>query len=295
MADVTHNNLAEALSAAQAEYPDVPKNRTATVKGKNKQTGEFYEYTYKYADFADVLKAVRPVLAKHGLCFYQPIRRKEVKLQLTTTIKHVSGELIESDGLPIPEIMAPQELGSLLSYWRRYDGCALLGIQPDEDDDARRAALADSKGKGDRFAKQDAKIEKQGNDNRISERDVRAFWSAVNSSGKKPQEIKVWLKEKRYGSIEEIPKEQAPDAIKWALSGGTVVPKDLVGVMQQSVDLARGAAMKRLFGVAGEYHISEADVKQASYERFKVDSMTKLSTQQLDDMTEWVKEVAAQV
>lgn len=287
-----HQNLAEALAAAQAEFPDIPKNRTATVKGSSK-SGTAYEYTYSYADFADVLKVVRPVLAKHGLAFYQPIRRKEVKAYLTSVLKHVSGESIESDGLPIAEIMNPQELGSQLSYWRRYDGCSLLGIQPDEDEDGRRAALGTSKAtKGDRFAKQDEKMEKQAQENKISARDIRGFWSAVSSSGKTMQEVKQWLKDHRYNSVEEITKEGSEEAIKWAVSGGTVAPKDMAGVLAKSIDLRRDAAMKTLFAVAGEFHIPVEDVKTASYERYKVDSMTKLTTAQLSEMAEWVKGVA---
>lgn len=284
---VKHANLSEALSAAQAEFGEIPKERTATVKGRNK-TGSDYEYTYKYADFADVLKVIRPVLSKHGLSFSQPIRRKEIKAYLVTILTHGT-EFIESDGLPIPEMMAPQELGSLLTYWRRYDFCSLVGVQPDEDEDGRRAAMGSSKG-----SRQQAKIETQGQEGKAGERDVRAFWSAVNSSGKKPTEIKAWLKDNRYGSVEEIPKEQMPVAIKWAASGGTVVPANLVDVMKQSVDgVARDKAMRGLFALAKGHDIPEADLRQAAHEKYSVDSMTKLSVAQIEAMAEWVKEVAS--
>ena len=287
-----HKNIAEAMAAAQADFPDIPKTKTATVRGKTKG-GEPYSYEYAYADFADVLKVVRPILSKHGLSINQPIRRKELKLHLTTVIRHVSGETIESDGLPIPEIMDPQQLGSLLTYWKRYDGCALLGIQPEADDDARHAMASSGRSK---FEKQERKMENQAAQNRISDRDIRAFWAAVNASGKKPAEIKAWLKDQRLGSIEEMPADMADKAIKWAMNEGTRVPKDIVSVLQKSAEgAAREKAMKSLFGTAAKYHIPESDVKTCAYEKYQVNSMTSLSEAQIGEMEEWVKEVAAAV
>lgn len=289
-----HDNLSDALAAAQSEFPDVPKTRTATVRGKTK-SGSDYEYTYQYADFADVLKAVRPVLAKHGLSFSQPLRRKDgLKLHLTSVLKFGKEETIESDGLPLPEIMEPQQMGSLLSYWRRYDGCSLLGIQPDEDDDARRAMLSNSKGAKDRFQKQEERMDKQAESNRISAKDVRAFWAAVSSSGKKPYEIKAWLKDKRLSSVEEMPADMATTAIKWATSEGTVAPKDLAGLMSKNIELvSQEKAMKLLFATAKEFHMPEEDVKQACYERFGVSSLSTLTAAQLKEGADWIKEVAA--
>lgn len=281
-----HATLGDALAAAQADFPDIPKERTATVKGRSK-SGTDYEYTYKYADFADVLKVIRPVLSKHGLSFSQPIRRKEIKSYLVTILKH-GAETLESDGLPIPEIMAPQELGSLLTYWRRYDFCSLIGVQPDEDEDGRRAAM----GNNSKASRQQSKIETQGQEGKAPERDIRAFWAAVSAAGKKPAEIKAWLKDQRYGSVEEIPKEQMAAAIRWAASEGTVVPKNLVEVMQQSADgVTREKAMRGLFAVAKGHDIPESDLRQVAFEKYQVDSMTKLTVGQIEEMTAWVMAV----
>jgi len=56
MTEITNaQTLAGALAAAQAEYPVVPKNRTAKVK--TKLGGD---YSYSYADLADILKLILP-------------------------------------------------------------------------------------------------------------------------------------------------------------------------------------------------------------------------------------------
>jgi hypothetical protein len=57
---------------------------------------------------------------------------------LVTTILHESGERI-SGNMKLPENTSPQELGSWITYLRRYSLCAMLGIAADEDDDAGSA------------------------------------------------------------------------------------------------------------------------------------------------------------
>ena len=126
--------LAAALARAQAEFTAVPKTKTAKIKTK---AGA--EYQYKFCDLEDVLKMALPVLAKNEIAFTQPLKRTEGRLAVTTRISHSSGEFQQSDGIVIPENLDPQAFGSCLSYWRRYDGCSMLGIAPDEDDDGKLA------------------------------------------------------------------------------------------------------------------------------------------------------------
>lgn len=124
-------NLSDALAAAQAEFTPVPKNKTAFVQTK---TGGSFKYSY--ADIADVLKMALPILGKNGLAFSQPIRRKDGKLYLVSRLSFGKDEVFESDGLEIAShVDDPQKFGLCLTYWRRYDGCSLLGIAPDEDTD----------------------------------------------------------------------------------------------------------------------------------------------------------------
>lgn len=128
-----------AVVEAQAEYTPVPKNKTAVVKGRSK-TGSEYEYEYKYADLADVLGMALPVLTRHGLGLLQPHVLIEGKLRVCTLLVHRSGQWLLSYGLALPENLLPQEFGSLLTYWRRYDGSSTLGIAADEDVDAQGIA-----------------------------------------------------------------------------------------------------------------------------------------------------------
>ncbi len=119
--------IALALAKAQSKFPSIPKNKTAKVVAK---TGRNYEY--KYADIADVLSAVRPVLSSLELSLTQTVVRTESGYDLITSLLHSSGQHIDSF-FPLPLGLHAQELGTLLTYYRRYFACALLGIAAEED------------------------------------------------------------------------------------------------------------------------------------------------------------------
>ncbi len=128
-------NLAAALAAFQAEMPTVTKNHKASVPTK---AGGSYSYTY--ADLADVSAAVTPLLAKHGLSFSCCPRPAERGYELVGRLLHSSGESIEGS-LPLNG-STPQELGSSLTYMRRYLLGAITGVVTDDDDDGRQATVA---------------------------------------------------------------------------------------------------------------------------------------------------------
>jgi hypothetical protein len=129
--------IAEAFAAAQAEYVPVQKKKTATVKGTSKN-GKDYDYTYQYADLADILEMAIPRLSKQGLAFSQPHCMVDGKLRVVSYLLHKSGEWMHSDGIEISELSPdPQQLGIESTYFRRYDGSSFLGIAPDEDTDGQ--------------------------------------------------------------------------------------------------------------------------------------------------------------
>lgn len=127
--------LAAALAAFQAEMPVVPKNKKATVPTKS---GGSYSYTY--ADLADVTAAAMPLLSKHGLAFSACPRMTSHGYELAGVLLHTSGEEREGS-LPLHG-NSPQELGSSLTYARRYLLGCMTGIVTDDDTDAAPAQEA---------------------------------------------------------------------------------------------------------------------------------------------------------
>ena len=127
--------LAKALAAFQAEMPTVTKNHTATVKSDKGS------YSYTYAGLADVSEAAMPLLAKHGLSFSTlPSGQTLVGMLL-----HESGESLTAS-LPINGA-TPQQIGSSLTYMRRYLLGCMTGVVTDDDDDGQQAQQAATKRK----------------------------------------------------------------------------------------------------------------------------------------------------
>ena len=130
----TGSALAVALAAFQAELPRVGKDNEAVVKSDKGS------YKYNFADLADVSHAVMPVLAKHGLSFSaKPTLNADGKFVLEYTLRHVSGES-DMGQFPLSSSGNPQQIGSLITYARRYTLSAVTGIVPDGDDDGQAAA-----------------------------------------------------------------------------------------------------------------------------------------------------------
>lgn len=127
--------LAAALAAAQAQFPAIVKDRVASIPTKSGST-----YRFKYADLADVLAAVRPVLAAHGLSVMQMIHRRF----LVTALLHTSGQRVVScaDLMELPSDW--KAYGAAATYLRRYSLSAMLGIAADDDADAPDTPRAES-------------------------------------------------------------------------------------------------------------------------------------------------------
>ena len=83
----------------------------------------------KYADLAAVIDAVRKPMAENGLGFTQTMYATDTALFLTTTLRHTSGQWISSE-YPLPMGAIPQQLGSALTYARRYSCPRLLASPP---------------------------------------------------------------------------------------------------------------------------------------------------------------------
>lgn len=138
------HDLALCLSKAQSEFLPISKSKTAEVVMKSGG-----KYTYSYADLADVIEATRPALTKHGLCLTHLMAQEPGRgYLLRTMLIHQSGQWIMSV-YQLPGGKTPQELGSEITYARRYSVSSMLGVAAEDDDDgARASAPRDPRGPG---------------------------------------------------------------------------------------------------------------------------------------------------
>jgi hypothetical protein len=124
------SKLAYALSQAQAEFLPVLKDKTAKAG----------TYSYDYADLADVIEAVKIPLSKNGLAHSARTLFRDGSFLLITELLHVSGESKEAEW-PLP-VGKPQDMGSAMTYGRRYTLQAVLGIAAEADDDGQAGGNA---------------------------------------------------------------------------------------------------------------------------------------------------------
>jgi hypothetical protein len=101
-----------------------------------------------YLSLDGLLEAVRPILKEHNLAVMQNIWAAGDGIACKTTLIHSTGSSISSDILIFPAAQkSPQQLGSLITYLKRYQISAFLGISSDEDDDGNVAQKPATKAK----------------------------------------------------------------------------------------------------------------------------------------------------
>lgn len=122
------DKIAFALAKFQGMVDAIPKNKTVS-------TGTF---KYTYADLASIWENIRHPLTANELAISQGFSYRDGKYFIDTMLLHSSGQWLKSS-LEIGSHEKIQQLGSEITYLRRYSLSAILGISTDEDDDAQAA------------------------------------------------------------------------------------------------------------------------------------------------------------
>jgi hypothetical protein len=111
-------NIYQKLHEAKLEIGKVAKN------AKNPH------FKNTYADLNALIEAVEPILLEKGLVLLQPIKEGKV-FTIITSIEDSNS--IESY-IDLPINLNPQQLGSAVTYFRRYTLQSLLSLQAVDDD-----------------------------------------------------------------------------------------------------------------------------------------------------------------
>lgn len=133
MQSETIGKLIEALAKAQADITSITKDREVSIQPR--EGGRAYKF--KYVTLDALIEHVRKPLTDNGLWFVQTFGMDD-GLFLETTLLHSSGEWM-SGRLPVPPAKSNQDLGSTITYLKRYSLAAMLGLSSEDDDDANTA------------------------------------------------------------------------------------------------------------------------------------------------------------
>lgn len=124
------NNLNKKFMRVLNEVPNFNTDETAQAGNR----------TYKYLNLATLLKNIKPIFEKHDIAFSQKITFDgpgEGRQILGTVETIIFDENEQQTVCSYPFIVTgdPQQVGSAITYARRYSLTTVLGIFPDKDDD----------------------------------------------------------------------------------------------------------------------------------------------------------------
>jgi hypothetical protein len=122
-----NTKITAALIKLQGDLKNVPMD----------STNPFFKNS-KYASLLSVRETIQKPLADAKLAVTQTYRMDGGQLLLDTTLRHESGETINSV-FPISGT-TPQQQGSATTYARRYSLLAMLNLVGDPDDDGNEAS-----------------------------------------------------------------------------------------------------------------------------------------------------------
>lgn len=168
--------IAKALAAAQGAMKNAPLNAVNP------------HFKNRYSDLAGVRDACVPVLAKHGIAVTQATVIDDSGFRLTTRLSHESGQWMEGS-YPLT-LAKPQEMGSQITYARRYCLASMSGIAADEDEDGQIATNT-----GGQF---------------VTHEQVKTLQALIVDAD---ANIPGFLKAMAVGRLEEIPATRFDDAV----------------------------------------------------------------------------------
>ena len=100
------------------------QRKVGTIKKDSKNP----HFKNTYASLTQILSEVKPILSECELVLTQPINEKGVG-----TVISFNDEVLESF-IPLPVGVNPQQLGSAITYFRRFTLASLLALEIDDDD-----------------------------------------------------------------------------------------------------------------------------------------------------------------
>jgi hypothetical protein len=123
-----------AMAAFQSDVPEILKTKTAKVRTKSGS-----EYSYQYAPLQDLISAIRPALAKHGLSVTFETQVTKDHVLARCLVGHADGHVQACEfviPIDLQSHMNPaQQVASACTYARRYAYMSALGLSPEDDDD----------------------------------------------------------------------------------------------------------------------------------------------------------------
>lgn len=165
----TIKNIAGAMCKVQS------KIKGMTPDAKN----PFFKSNYITLD--GILEYVRPLLVEEGIWLLQEATGDGEYIEVKTRLIHNTGEFLETEALKMkPQKNDAQQLGSCITYAKRYQLASLLGISSEVDDDGNKATYGANK--------------PNTNNTTISEKQINRMYAIANEKGLNKEKVDLVIK-----------------------------------------------------------------------------------------------------
>lgn len=118
---------------AQADFDDALARAFARIEAAKKDS-ENPHFRNKYADLASVTEAIKGPLTSEGFSWPQTIAMEDGLVVVTQWLRRKGVAIQSVLPMPIGDKATPQQIGSAITYARRYALSAMVGVAPDDDD-----------------------------------------------------------------------------------------------------------------------------------------------------------------
>jgi len=121
------NKMYEDFNKALKEFNDIKFNKEVKYSGRD----------FKYADLSEIYRCVKEPLLQNGFIIISKLKTFEGKSYLETSIVYKDGSILAETDFPIDTANKKmQDIGSQITYVKRYQISSLLSLSAEEDDDA---------------------------------------------------------------------------------------------------------------------------------------------------------------
>ncbi len=195
------NELSTALAKAQLEMMPAIHDKVNP------------HFKSSYASFNSINDASRCISA-YGLSVTQQFLPKDGLILLITTLAHSSGQWRKSI-LPLTPCNTPQQMGSCITYLRRYSKAAILGISDTADDDANEATEGSTTKQAAVKPPQKEPEKPQQTSPKISNEDMERIFDLVQQFPKPQETTNRVLLAVKVDKMADMPSHRAKNAIEW--------------------------------------------------------------------------------
>ena len=166
----TIKNIAMAMCKVQSNI----KGMTPDAKNP------FFKSNYITLD--GILEYVRPLLVEEGIWLLQEATGDGEYIEVKTRLIHNTGEFLETDVLRMKPLKNDaQQMGSCITYAKRYQLASLLGISSEVDDDGNKATYGATK-------------PNTGNSTNLTEKQLNRMYAIANEKGLNKEKVDLVIK-----------------------------------------------------------------------------------------------------